>query len=468
MTSFTQLMEALPPNHQRVTTELSPQNSQDYSTSKLGQKIVFMVPSQGFIDPNTGYFEAEVEIKSTSGANQAGAYVLDNPGLGACFEKLSIYAANGTTLYETTNLAEHVLIKTRAKGVEYEPAAAANMGFNAFLDEATITNVATPVLTWGSGGAAAAIARSKVSLAHNGSAFGASKKATLCLPWSVLPGLLNPSRGIMIPAMFMSDKGNAFKVELSLRPSNQAIVYISSGTAATHVPTDSDTSVELSNVKMVYDNVTVGGQQLAAIQSMADNSTIDLHFCDSVCNSLTSNAANNVNVTHNVNKLTTSLRNVIIGMRPAVRSFHLPDSFFCRNGLNYFQIKAGTRIAPAAGITLNSEVSSAKPYVELSKCFKSLHSGSGSIWLPKYHDGTIAAGQYGTWFAGVNLTNTQYSEGSKDEVLQLAGLNTTSTSNIEVRVRRDATAYLWDLLVFTECDNVLSVGNNAAATFERQ
>ncbi len=463
--SYTQLIEALPPSHQRISTELGPNGPSEYRSSD-NASIQFLIPSQGLVDVNTGYFEAELEIVLGAQAGTVGGtMILDNPGLGAIFDKMSIYAANGTTLYETTNVAEQILIKTRSKGAEYEPAAKNLMGFNAYFDEGVCSNVASPVYT--NPAPVSLVDASRVKNVMAGGVSTSSVKAVLTVPWAVLPGPLNPSRGITLPTAFMSDKGNALKVVFTLKPSSSALVFVQ--TAGSNTFTDKTAYYIVRNPKLCYDVVEVGPEMKSKLQSMANNSTIDLHFCDSVCHEFTALPGNGSKQTFNVNKFTASLRNVILGMRPSARSFLIPNSFFCRNGLTYFQIKAGTRIAPAAGITLETGVSSSKAYTELQKCFKSLHSGSGSIWLPEYHNNSGVGPQLGTWFTGVNLTNTQYSEGSKDEVLQLAGMNTTSTSNIEVRIFKDPAILIdYDVLVFAETDNVLSVGNNSSATFERQ
>jgi hypothetical protein len=482
---YSSIIEMMPASSGRLTTEVYPQGPSEYSTA-TASKIEFNLPSQGLIDPTTARFEAEVEIVSNLVLG-TGTFVLDNPGLGACFQKIVVSANDGKTLWECTNYSDLLLLNTRARGSEYVKTAANTTGYNEFIDNGEI-RVADgafvfPTVSTGSGTRhtedTAFYKNPNVPVwKHNVVAAGSSRKATLSLPWSIMGGPLAPSKGTFLPAMFMSDRGYCLKVELTLAPSVQAVFY--DGTATTAEVNNSSTYVKLSSCKMVYDQITPGPNVLKQLQTLADSAKIDIHWVDSVVAINPSNDKAITSYSATTSKQTRSLRSVIVAFKDSVPSFDKPHSACIRNRLTYVSFKVGSKIMPASGLSLPN-VYAGNAYNEVVKCFRSLYASANVPYLPNYNlewsdvadapGGGLDLSRSGlAFYAGVNLTDTEFSESKNDNITTLAGVNTSSTSTIVTQLNRNAvaTSNPWTFVMISSSDNVLSVGQGTSASYERQ
>lgn len=461
--SYYSVIQQQPNTYSRNTTEVVTDVSV-YSSANP-KEIIFTIPSAQLVDTNSAYFQADVTITNPTG-NTNSVVSLDNPGLGALFSKITISNSANQTLYESENVAEQILFNVRNRGRDYQDAALQMMGYNPALDDVQLN--AAGVTTDATGAADTVIGEIGYALGKNGNSQyaalpGTPKVMTLSVPWSLINCPLALTKGAHLPAYLMSEKGGAMRIVLTLNNATRALV-MGKGAATAAMTFASNPTYELSNVKMVFDCVNLGTKGMQDLDTLANAGKLSLHYNETVVHRRVNENASTGIIDFSVNKFTNSLKNVQVGFKPSAESLQTPNiSWFGKYGLNSLQIQAGPKLAPGQAIDCSKE-SSGNMYAELVKCSKSLFAGGAVPFWKNYNNGT----KFGTFAAGVNLSDIEYSDSANDQTTTLSGLNTSSTSQVVLRIRRatpvGGPATPFDIFAFLTSDNTLTIGGMTSGT----
>jgi hypothetical protein len=472
---YASIIEAHPVSMNRTTVNVAPQTGSTFA-SNSNDAIEFFIPSQGLIDPSSIYLQADVTIRSNApdAAANVGTLALDNPGLAACFQRYSVFNNNSGVLYQLENVGEAVQLEIMSRGADYVVPAQQSMGYVDGFNEFTLTNATPPVLGINTTVTPATV-KGVLDTSPTATAVASSLTSGLCttdnkvrlsLPLSLLHGPLAPSGGKYIPACYASERGFAFRVVFTLANVKKALIG-SFATNASITLSESNTWFQLDNVALVMDQVNLGTDNMRLIKGLADKGELVVHYDELNCKGFTGIDATGTDRNDIVPKYTASLKNSMLVFKPSVLSFLLPNtSWFGKCGVTGIQWKAGSKTMPSTPINCDKKFSG-NAYLEVVKCFKSLYNANAPR-LPYYNGKPGNAGEYGNFVLGINTSDISFSDASRDEVTVLSGLNTSSTSQIEVRYTRNTTAYNYSALHFMLSDNALEVSTGTSMSRDNQ